>query len=222
MTDQAGKLFSNTSSNMPKMYVIIGVLVVGLAGIYCLVSGTCSILTSDQGGYRLYRQERYQDAAERFTTPMWRGAALFRAGEFKQAAGIYAGYDTAEAAYNHGTSLVMLGKYEDAIVRYERALELRPGWEDAQVNLEIARARAEKLKKEGGDMTGGQMGADDIVFTKGKPSPEAGDDEIEAGQALGDAEMRTVWLRNVQTKPADFLRAKFAYQQTAATANPSP
>jgi len=29
---------------------------------------------------------------------------------------------------------------------------------------------------------------------------------------MNDDEMRAVWLRKVQTKPADFLRAKFSYQ----------
>ena len=30
---------------------------------------------------------------------------------------------------------------------------------------------------------------------------------------MSDEELRAVWLRQVQTKPADFLAAKFAYQQ---------
>ena len=29
---------------------------------------------------------------------------------------------------------------------------------------------------------------------------------------LSDEELRALWLRRVQTKPADFLRAKFAFQ----------
>ncbi len=30
---------------------------------------------------------------------------------------------------------------------------------------------------------------------------------------MSDEELRAIWLRQVQTKPADFLAAKFAYQQ---------
>ena len=123
-----------------------------------------------------------------------------------------AGYDTADAAFNQGNALVMLGKYVEAAERYARALELRPDWEAANVNREIALGRAEALKKEGGDMTGGEMGADEIVFTEGKAPPSAGEEQIEDGQQVSDAEVRAVWLRQVQTKPADFLRAKFAYQ----------
>ena len=38
------------------------------------------------------------------------------------------------------------------------------------------------------------------------------DDQTETVQSAGDAEMQAMWLRRVQTEPADFLRAKFAYQ----------
>jgi Ca-activated chloride channel family protein len=35
---------------------------------------------------------------------------------------------------------------------------------------------------------------------------------------MSDEEMRSIWLRQVTTKPADFLRAKFAYQQATRPA----
>jgi len=131
---------------------------------------------------------------------MWRGVALFRQGEFKTSAGIFAGMDTAEAAFNHGNALVMQGLYDAAAERYARALELRPDWADATNNREIALARAAMLKQEGGEGTGGMLGADE-------------DEQTEGGEAMSDEELRAVWLRQVQTKPADFLAAKFAYQQ---------
>ena len=90
--------------------------------------------------------------------------------------------------------------------------ELSPEWEDATINREIALARAAMLKREGGDMTGGMLEADEIVFSKGKSPPSAGEEQIEDGGQISDAEQRAVWLRHVQTKPADFLQAKFAYQ----------
>ena len=96
--------------------------------------------------------------------PRWQGAAWLEAGEFKKAASLFAGLPRAEDAYNHGNSLVMLGKYEEAAARYERALELRPGWVEAEQNRAIALGRAERMRSEGGDMTGGMLGADEIVF----------------------------------------------------------
>ncbi len=170
------------------------------------------LFTSDQNAYRLFEQEKYAEAAERFTDPMWNGVSLFKAGDFKGAAGVFAGFDTAEGAFNQGNALVMQGEYETAAARYGRALELRPGWKAATVNLEIALGRAKLVELKGGDMTGGEMGADEIVFEKGKSPPGAGEEQVEGGAPLSDAEMRASWLRRVQTRPADFLKSKFAYQ----------
>lgn len=204
-------------------YILSGLVVIASAAvIWGIATGKLSLLRPDQKGYRLLKQGNYQEAAENFVTPMWQGAAYFKAGDFKEAAGLFAGYDTAEAAFNHGNSLVMLGQYEEAVGRYERALELKPGWVEAETNLAIAQSRALALKKEGGDMTGGQLGADDIVFDKGESSPQAENEEVAGGQEMNDSEMRAIWLRNVQTKPADFLRVKFAYQYANPTSGAEP
>jgi Ca-activated chloride channel family protein len=122
------------------------------------------------------------------------------------------GMDTAEAAFNHGNALVMQGRYDAAADRYDRALELKPGWEDAVHNRDLALSRAQMLQKQGGEMTGGRLGADEIVFSEGETPPSAQEEQIQDQQQMGDEEIRAMWLRNVQTKPADFLRAKFAYQ----------
>jgi Ca-activated chloride channel family protein len=170
------------------------------------------LLTPDQRGYRLFARESYGEAAEKFADPLWKGVALFRQKEFKDAAGVFAGMDTAVSAFNQGNSLVLQGKYREAAERYSRALELEPSWEAALVNRQIALARAQALQQEGADMTGGQIGADEIVFSQGKPPPSGGEEQTEGGEPLSDAELRSLWLRQVQTKPADFLRAKFGYQ----------
>ena len=56
------------------------------------------------------------------------------------------------------------------------------------------------------------LGADDTVFgDKGGEGAEV--TEQTGGAPLSDAEIQELWLRRVQTRPADFLKAKFAYQQ---------
>ena len=194
-------------------------LVVVAAVAYCLAGGDCSLLTADQQAYRLFEDGDYETAAANFADPMWSGVALFRQGEFEQAAGVFAGFDTAEAAFNQGNALVMLGRYDDAIARYDRSLELRPDWEPAIVNRDIAVTRAARLKQEGGDMTGGMLGADDIVFSDKKSPPSEQTEQTDGGQPMSDKEMRAIWLRQVTTKPADFLRAKFAYQHATEPAS---
>ena len=173
-------------------------------------------LTPDQQGRKAFEKGAYSDASKRFRDPMWRGTASFRAGDFEAAANTFAKVPTAEGAYNQANALLMRGLYDDAISRYDRALELKPNYPDAEVNRAIAVSRAEKTKKEGGDMTGGQMGADDFQFEKGKSPPDAGEEQVEGGQAMNDETVRALWLRRVVTKPADFLRAKFSYQLAAS------
>ena len=193
-------------------------LVVVAAIAYCLTNEDCTLLTPDQQAYRLYEAGDYEAAAEGFADPMWNATALFRQGEFEQVAGVFAGYDTAEAAFNQGNALVMLGKYDEAIARYERALELRPDWEPAVNNRDIAAARAALLVREGGEGTGGMLGADEIVFSDKKSPPSDETEQTDGGEPMSDEELRLIWLRQVQTKPADFLRAKFAYQHATRPA----
>jgi len=178
-------------------------------------------LTADQQARRLFEAGDAQGAAARFIDPYQRAAAHYRAGNFVEAAGIWAGLEGPESAYNQGTALVMAGKYLDAVARFDGALAQRPDWEVARVNREIALQRAERIEREGGDMTGGKLGADDIVFDQGE-SGGGGDPEQQPqdGGPASDAALQAAWLRRVQTSPGDFLRAKFAYQRSRSDGQP--
>jgi Ca-activated chloride channel family protein len=168
-------------------------------------------MTSEQRADRLFREGKYADAAKASADPARQGAAFYRAGDFKQAAAAFARTSSPEGAYDRGNALVLLGKYADAVKSYDRALALRPGWKEAEENRAVAVVRRDRLDFKGGDATGGQVKADDVVFEKGKKS---GGDEVQVagGEQLSDEQLRAMWLRRVQTKPADFLRAKFAFQ----------
>ena len=166
-------------------------------------------LTADQQGRLLMERDRPGDAAIVFYTPAWRGVAEFRSGDFKAAAQTFAGIDTAESAYNQGNALVMLSKYDNAIARYDRALALRPGWPDAEANRKIADIRAKRMKTEGGAETEDDETADAVVYDKTK---KGGQDTRTIGLPMSDESIRAMWLKRVQTRPADFMRTKFAYQ----------
>ena len=72
-------------------------------------------LTPDQRGERLMARQQYAEATKHFRDPLRQGVALSRAGQFKEAATAFARVDSAEAAFDRGTALVMVGKYSDAI-----------------------------------------------------------------------------------------------------------
>jgi len=107
----------------------------------------------------------------------------------------------------------MLGQYEAAMACYDRALKKRPGWKEATENRNLASARAKALDMEGGNMTEGKSGADKILFHSGKKNADEQATEIAGGKALSDQKIQALWLRRVHTNPADFLKAKFAYQE---------
>ncbi|MEN8189206.1 MAG: tetratricopeptide repeat protein [Thermodesulfobacteriota bacterium] len=168
-------------------------------------------LTPDQKGRLQMARKNYSEAADRFEDPLQRGTALYLAGDFKRAAGSFTGQSSAIGAYNRANSLIMLGNYDAAIEAYLQALTAKPGWPEAEENLALARARKEKLEPADDDAggTGGKMKADEIVFDNRQQKNSSDNKEQVSGDGNSDQAM---WLRRVQTKPADFLRVKFSYQ----------
>src|SRR5579871_4879649 len=93
--------------------VILGALLIalGLAGWRAGFANL--VLTPDQRGRFLFERGRYEGAAKAFRDPMWLGAAQIKAKDFKSAAQTFCGLDTADANYDCGGALIMLGKYQD-------------------------------------------------------------------------------------------------------------
>jgi Ca-activated chloride channel family protein len=175
--------------------------------------------TPDQQGQRLLDQGEYQQAAGKFTTPESIGAALFLAGDFEKAASVLGRSASAEAHYNRGNAHIMLGEYDAAIEAYQSALSKRPDWIEAEQNLQIATLRKQALAPPEDDFggTGGQLEADEYVFDDtGRVNKSSSEQVIDAAdQQLSEDAMRAMWLRKVETRPADFLAARFSYQLAA-------
>lgn len=190
---------------------------VAAAAAVALLTATAFVpdlwLTPDQQGDRRMREGKYEEAAKVYADTSRRGTALYRAGDFEQAAKAFAGVAGAVAAFDRGDALLMHGKYLDAANAFDRALELRPGWKEAEENRALALAR-DKMLHPPGDRTGtgGQLKPDEIVFDKKASRDRTDNVDVTEGDKPSDEELRRLWLRRVQTKPADFLRAKFAYQ----------
>lgn len=167
--------------------------------------------TPDQHGARLFKRGDFKASAEAFQNPLWQGAALYRAGEFEDAAQSFARIDSVEADYNQGNAWLMNGKYETSIACYDRVLAKRPDWKEARENRDLAIARKAMTKITGGDLGDQKLGADKIVFDKKKDN-KGQDTIVTDEQAASNGQMQALWLRRVQTRPADFLKAKFSHQ----------
>ena len=166
-------------------------------------------LTPDQQGRYYFEKGDYALAADRFSDPMWKGIAFTRTGNYAAALDQFALSDFAEAWYNQGNALVHLKKYPEAVRAYEQALQKRPGWQDARANRDLARSLIPAPKTEEGQQ-------------EIPPDPERGETETEekgkggkpvtAHAQIDPEKMADVWMRNIQTSPADFLRRRFAIQ----------
>jgi Ca-activated chloride channel family protein len=162
-------------------------------------------LTPDQQGRLYFQRGDFARAAAHFADPMWKGVALYRAGNFAAAIDAFALADTPESYYDQGNALARLGKYPQAVRSYEEALKRRPGWVEAKRNLALVRKLIPPPKKEdygeAPDLPPDQIKFDDLG-KKGK----RGEVQLNAAQT---AEM---WMRNIQTSPAQLLRRKFALE----------
>jgi len=104
----------------------------------------------DQRGERAYQNNEFAKAASEFENPEWKGAAFYKAGEYQKALESYSSSGQMESSglhYNKGNALAQLGKLQEAIAAYDKALELNPDNADAQFNKEWVEKELEKQKQ---------------------------------------------------------------------------
>lgn len=176
--------------------------------------------TADQKAQRLFNASAFAQAAVLFTDPQRQGDAWYRAGEFGKAASAYGRSATVEGLFNRGNSFMLLGHYQNAIEAYQQVLNERDDWTAAQENLNLARLKLQRMESheppQGPHQSGTEIQSDEIVFDLARN--EGGDVEVEEleEKELDEAALRKMWLRRVETRTADFLKRKFAYQHAKA------
>ena len=175
-------------------------------------------LTPDQQGRMLLEKGNFTEAAEHFQDPLWKGIAYYAAENFPEAIAQFSRFDTPEGYFNLGNAYAHNGDYKKAISFYERVLALQPDLTAAQKNRDLVQAvlDEEKAREEQREKKpGGNIEPDDIVEESdaNEEQSEQQDRQQESNSfEVGDDQLAELWLRNVQTTPADFLRQKFQFQ----------
>lgn len=168
-----------------------------------------AFFTQAQQGRWAFEHGHYPQAAAHFQDPYWKGVSAYLAADFELAEASLARLDTANAYFYLGNTYVRLFKFPEAILAYQQALKKQPQFPEATANLALAQA----LQKDHEDQQ--QAGtpdekADKTVVdntsTKGgkvvqQQTPQASSDEL--------------WLNNLNTSPAQFLKRKFLLQDAA-------
>ncbi|HEY5907290.1 MAG TPA: VWA domain-containing protein, partial [Vicinamibacteria bacterium] len=90
--------------------------------------------TPDQQGRYYFERGDYATAAKRFTNPVWRGVACYRAGDYACAVDAFARVDSPEAWFDLGNAYAKAGELKLALAAYDKALASRPRWPPAVAN----------------------------------------------------------------------------------------
>ncbi len=177
-------------------------------------------MTADQQGRYYFERSDYAKAAQLFENPLWKGISFYFNKDYQNAIQQFSRLDTAESYLNLGNAYARLGQYENALESFQQALKRKPGHVDAQHNFKLIKKIIEDKKskkdEEEESQPGSLIGADEIKISDPKdktkrPEIEGDPQEIKMDM-LTDEQINEMWMRRVQTSPADFLRFKFSYQ----------
>lgn len=173
-------------------------------------------LTADQQGRLAFTRHRYLRAASHFEDPRWKATSLYAGQSFRSSAKQFGQLSEAQGYFSAGNALAHAEDYKRAAAAYRKALHLQPDWFEAQENLELVEVLGKEYKSKEGEMqdvTERDLGADEYKFDPDKKS-ENGDNKGGEEKGLPGQEIASeIWMRNLTQTPADFLRAKFSYQQ---------
>ncbi len=172
--------------------------------------------TPDQQARLAFEGNRFEEAAESFEDPAWKGTAQYRDGQYAEAAGTYGRLGTAAGFYNRGNAFMKAFEYRKAITAYEQAVAEAPDWIEAQENLALARYTAdyiERAREQGDTGEQGGIGADDVVYDN--ESSRGAETEVSRESAV-EAQSAEKWMRSVDTQTADFLRTRFLLEASRA------
>ncbi len=149
--------------------------------------------------------------------PLWKGGALYRGGQYQQAADAFAESDETTADYNRGNALAKAGRLREALSAYDTVLEADPRHPDALYNralvarlIEQLRQQSRQQQQQGGTSSEGQ--SDDTNQENGSApdqdtgdatdqSQDTGNRRDDAGRDGGEAAARRQALQPLDDPP---------------------
>ncbi|MBC3480896.1 VWA domain-containing protein [Pseudomonas sp. SWRI77] len=168
-----------------------------------------AFFTANQQGRWAFEHGHYPQAAAHFTDPYWKGLAAYNAADYDVALASLGKLDSAQAYFYRGNIYVRQFKFPQAVQAYQQALKQQPVFPEATANLALAEALLKDYEDQQKAGTPDEK-ADKVVEDQ-TPSKGAKQKQQQTPQAASDQ----VWLNNLTTSPAQFLRRKFLLQDAS-------
>tara|TARA_A100000164_G_scaffold66973_1_gene55623 strand:- start:7714 stop:9423 length:1710 start_codon:yes stop_codon:yes gene_type:complete len=102
----------------------------------------------DQLAFELLEKGDAKTAAHLFQDEKWKSVANYRNKEWGPALNGFSSDLSADGLYNQGNSLAQLGSLNEAIEKYDRALELNPEDDDARFNRDLVKELLQKQQEQ--------------------------------------------------------------------------
>lgn len=109
------------------------------------------LLSDDYSAHQQFEQKDYQAASEQFKSKQWKGAAQYKAGDYKGAIESLTGLEDTQSQYNLANALAQSGQLEDAKEKYESLLKNNPEMKDVKKNLNIVNKALEQKQQQQDD-----------------------------------------------------------------------
>lgn len=164
--------------------------------------------TPDQQGRWAFEHRHFPEAAAAFTDPYWKGIAAYNAAEYDLAVASFAQLDTPAAYFYLGNIYIRRFKFDQAIAAYTHALKLQTPFPEATANLALAIALQKDFEQ--AQQNAPRIKPDEVKFDKAPGKGQV--QKVKTAQAASDE----LWLQNLTTSPAKFLKQKFSLQDQAA------
>ncbi len=189
--------------------------------------------TKDQQGFQALQQGDAERASSLFEDRDWKASALYRNGQYEDAASQFSEISTSDGKYNLGNTLAKQGRLQEAVNAYAEALKLDNNNEDATFNKNLVE---NELKKRQQDQQNQSQNEDqDQQNQQNQSQNEDQDQQDQQNQSqnedqnqdqdqdqdqeqinnpLGSEEKRALdqWLRRVPDNPGGLLQRKFRKQ----------
>ena len=105
----------------------------------------------------------------------WQAAKAYREEDYREALAGFERDTSATGFYNQGNALARIERFQEAIAAYDKALALKPEFEDANYNRELVVAALEERQQEAGEEAP-------------EPEPGTGDQEGEGDESEGSGD----------------------------------